>query len=200
MNYTNRWKMYTQKAVITAALGGVVLAGSAVADIGNNPTASAASASISTQQKQMVIENLNSFYKPALKGQFPGNASDFMIGKTTRSEVIKRFGPAEVPRKSSSGYDAYTATMGSPGYAFHYNKNNVLDEMRYFGTNVERQTNIGGITIPLLHQQWYAPASTTKIGSGTKQQTKVTYLRGDYKLEFIFNTSTDLDHINLLKA
>ncbi|MGG6310734.1 hypothetical protein [Paenibacillus macerans] len=36
-------------------------------------------------------------------------------------------------------------------------------------------------------------------GVATAQQTKLTYIRGDYKMEFVFNGSTDLDHINLLK-
>lgn len=72
--------------------------------------------------------------------------------------------------------------------------------MRYFGTNVERGTNIGGITMNMLRKNWYAPESTTTIKNGKVKQTKITYLRGQYKLEFIFNSSTDLDHINLMHS
>ncbi|MFB5675853.1 YjgB family protein [Paenibacillus terreus] len=158
--------------------------------------AAATSDSISAEQKKMAIDTLNSFYKPALKGQFPGAVSGFTVGKTKRAEVIKKFGE---PMEKSGGFEFYTANMGNPGYAFAY-KSGVINEMRYFGTNVERQTNIGGITISMLWQQWFKPEHSTIIQSGGKQQIKVTYLRGDYKLDFIFNSKTDLDHINLTKA
>ncbi|MDR0269907.1 MAG: YjgB family protein [Paenibacillus sp.] len=38
----------------------------------------------------------------------------------------------------------------------------------------------------------------TTIKNGKTMQTKLTYIRGNYKVEFIFNSSTNLDHINLL--
>lgn len=188
-----------RKGMLAAAIAGATALGAAGASYGVLTPVHHAEAAESSYAQKLVLKNLNSFYKPALRGQFPGDVSSFTVGKTTRDEVIDRFGAAEVPRKSASGYDQYTANMGHPGYAFHY-QNNVLTELRYFGTNVERQTNIGGITMKLLQQQWYAPSSTTTIGSGAGKQTKMTYIRGDYKLEFIFNSSTDLDHINLVRA
>ena len=71
--------------------------------------------------------------------------------------------------------------------------------MRYFGTNVERQTNIGGITKRMLIRTWGSPSSSIVIRNGSLVQQKITYGRGSYKLAFIFNSSTNLDHINLLK-
>ncbi|WP_411348387.1 YjgB family protein [Paenibacillus sp. WLX2291] len=194
---------HTRKAAMIATITGVTAAGALGAASTVLPTqsvqaASNSSASEASYQRNLAIKNLNSFYKPALKGQFPGNVQEFAIGKTKRADVMKRFSSADVPRTSATGFDAYTATMGSPGYSFRYT-NDVLSEIRYFGTNVERQTNIGGITMQLLRQQWYAPSSTSTITTGKQKQTKVTYNRGDYKLEFIFNTGTDLDHINLVK-
>ncbi|MDP4098291.1 YjgB family protein [Paenibacillus sp. P96] len=158
--------------------------------------AASGSTNVSAEQKQMAIDTLNSFYKPALKGHFPGAVSGFTVGKSKHADVIQRFGQ---PDLKSGNFEGYTASMGSPGHSFAY-KSGVLNEIRYFGTNVERQTNIGGITISMLWQQWSKPTHSTTIRSGGKTQIKVTYLRSDYKLDFIFNSKTDLDHINLTKA
>ncbi|GAB6930111.1 hypothetical protein JCM10914A_40940 [Paenibacillus sp. JCM 10914] len=147
---------------------------------------------------ESALNTLMSFYKPALKGQFPGAVSGLTVGASTKQDVFKKIGEPSVPGKHADDFDQYGANMGNPGYAFSY-KLNKLREMRYFGTNVERQTNIGGITIKMLKQHWYAPTSQTTFKNGNSKQTKITYDRGAYKLEFIFNNSTDLDHINLLK-
>lgn len=69
--------------------------------------------------------------------------------------------------------------------------------MRYFGTNVERQTNIGGISLAMLVHEWGAPNKSATFKTGKQTQKKVTYVRGSFQLEFIFNNPTDLDHINL---
>ncbi|GGJ15651.1 YjgB family protein [Paenibacillus hunanensis] len=195
----NRWTAPIRKLALVATVTGVALAGTVGISTAFTTQAAASASSDAAYQHQLAVETLNSFYKPALQGKFPGDVNSFTIGKTKRSDVLNRFGPAELPRSNANGYDNYTADMGHPGYAFHYNKSNVLDQMRYFGTNVERQTNIGGITMKLLREKWYAPSAVSKISKGKSEQTKVTYVRGSYKLEFIFNSSTDLDHINLLK-
>ncbi|WP_082562345.1 MULTISPECIES: DUF4309 domain-containing protein [unclassified Paenibacillus] len=78
-----------------------------------------------------------------------------------------------------------------------YNQNKI-QELRYFGTNVERAANIGGITVKMLEQQWGASHSSTVIKTGNIEQKKIVYIRGAYQLEFIFNSSTNLDHINLV--
>ncbi len=193
------WTTRIRKVVIATALASIVAAGMIGVGGAFVPQAVASASSDAAYQHKLVLETLNSFYKPALRGKFPGDVNSFTIGKTKRSDVLNRFGSADIPRPSVKGYDTYTANMGHPGYAMHYT-NNVLDQIRYFGTNVERQTNIGGITMKLLREQWYAPSSVSEIKGFKFKQTKVTYIRGHYKLEFIFNTSTDLDHINLLKA
>ncbi|MCT2194710.1 YjgB family protein [Paenibacillus sp. p3-SID1389] len=41
------------------------------------------------------------------------------------------------------------------------------------------------------------PNSTTTIKTGKLTQKKLVYVRGDYQLEFIFDSSTDLNHIHL---
>ncbi|WP_235439819.1 YjgB family protein [Paenibacillus sp. DMB20] len=156
----------------------------------------AASAPNDDYASKLALKTLNSFYKPALKGQFPGAVSGLTIGRSTKQDVIQKIGQPEMPGKDADDFDLYGANMGNPGYAFHY-KLGKIREMRYFGTNVERQTNIGGITMNMLKRNWFKPSSTTTFKNGKTTQTKLTYIRGDYKLEFIFNSSTELDHINL---
>ncbi|WP_106767632.1 YjgB family protein [Paenibacillus faecalis] len=186
--------------LLATSMAAVVGLGSIGAEQAVLPNHQAEAASVSTSDDAVPtpLKTLNSFYKPALKGQFPGAVSGLTVGESTRQDVIQKIGEPTEPGKNASSFDVYGANMGSPGYAFLY-KSNKIQEMRYFGTNVERHTNIGGITIEMVKQNWYAPSSVNRIKNGDKTQTKLTYNRGDYKIEFIFNSNTDLDHINLLK-
>lgn len=194
-------KHAAKTAIIATAMAGVIGLGSFGAGQSLLPIhqvdAAAASASTNDYAVKQAQKTLNSFYKPALKGQFPGAVSGLTVGQSTKQNVIKKIGEPTVPGKNTGAFDVYGAEMGNPGYAFAY-QSNKIHEMRYFGTNVERQTNIGGITMKMLKQNWYAPSSTTTFKNGKSTQTKLTYIRGNYKLEFVFNSSTDLDHINLL--
>ncbi|WP_206098916.1 YjgB family protein [Paenibacillus nanensis] len=142
------------------------------------------------------LETLNSFFEPALKGQFPGAVSGLTLGVSTRQDVQEVLGEPPSPGEDAEAFDVYHAEMGNPGYAVSY-KLNRLREIRYFGTNVERQTNIGGITLQMLEQNWGKPDKSSIIKNGKLEQNKVVYIRGDYALSFIFNDDTDLDHINL---
>lgn len=191
----------TKKAVITLAMASVV----GLSTLGVNQIVfpitqadAAATANNSNYASEQALKTLNSFYKPALKGQFPGAVSGLTIGQSTKQNVYNKIGNPELPGKYSEDFDLYSANMGNPGYAISY-KLNKIHEIRYFGTNVERQTNIGGITIKMVNKNWYAPNSRETFKNGKTTQTKLTYIRGDYKMEFIFNSSTELDHINLLK-
>ncbi|MCV4230329.1 YjgB family protein [Virgibacillus sp. LDC1] len=194
-------KQPAKKAIVALTMAGVF----GVSAIGVNHAVfplqqaeAAAAANAGDYAAEHALKTLNSFYKPALKGQFPGAVSGLTIGKSTKQDVYKAIGEPSVAGKHADAFDVYGANMGNPGYAFSY-KLNKIREMRYFGTNVERQTNIGGITMKMLKQNWFAPDATTTFKTGKVKQTKLTYNRGDYKLEFIFNSSTELDHINLLK-
>lgn len=182
----------------------LVFAGTAVlGTFGISAVTPAPAAYAASTQQQTGQALLNTFYKPALQGHFPaanGTSVDkFVVGKTTRSAVIQAYGKPTTPRSSASGFDTYHAEMGTPGYAMSYNSSNVLKEIRYLGTQVERKQTIGSITMSVLKQNWYAPASTSTITTGGHKQTKLTYNRGGYKLEFVYNSPTDLDHINLLR-
>ncbi|WMT38990.1 YjgB family protein [Paenibacillus sp. D2_2] len=195
------FKLSAKKTWATVAIAGVVGIGttmvSGIVPSANLAQAAAAASSQNNEDAAQALKTLNSFYKPALKGQFPGSVSELTVGKSTRKDVFKAIGEPSEERKNASGYDVYGAEMGHPGYAFTY-KSDKIREIRYFGTNIERQTNIGGITMSMLKKNWGAPNTTTTVKNGNSKQTKITYNRDKYKLEFIFNSSTDLDHINLL--
>ncbi|ANE48180.1 hypothetical protein SY83_19900 [Paenibacillus swuensis] len=192
MNFYTSMK---KKAVYVLVAG--ILAISAASLIPNNVVATTAIASVDAHQK--AYQTLMSFYKPSLKGQFP-NFHNFTIGSTSHKTVINTIGKAYSPATDADGFDVYHAEMGHPGYAINY-KLDKIREMRYLGTNVERQTNLGGISTRMLIQHWGAPKDSVLIKSGEMVQKKITYIRGNYKLEFIFNGTcgTGLDHVNLVK-
>lgn len=80
-----------------------------------------------------------------------------------------------------------------------------IDEIRYFGTNVEKETNIGGMTPSLLKKQ-LGPADSVSTIPQTKEK-KYVYQTGDYELEFIVGHDPDMSqheltvlHINLIKV
>ncbi|REE67599.1 uncharacterized protein DUF4309 [Paenibacillus taihuensis] len=153
---------------------------------------------LSAEDAASALKTLNSFYKPALNGRFPGAVNGLKIGVSTRQNVLALIGQPDKTRTNADGFDQYNANMGHPGYAIAY-KLNKAREIRYFGTNVERDTNIGGITKRMLLGKWGKPSKSNVIRNGSLVQQKITYNRGTYKLAFIFNSSTNLDHINLLK-
>ncbi|MEK0312325.1 YjgB family protein [Cohnella sp. 56] len=189
-----------QKATVAIVAAGALTLGAAgiAGPFSSNPAAAASvSSSAASAYYKQALQTLNSFYKPALQGQFP-RLEGLTLGESTREDVIKAIGEPETPARASGAFDVYHAEMGNPGYAISY-KQNKIQEMRYFGTNVERQANIGGITVKMLVQQWGAPHSSTVFKNGSVNQKKIVYIRGAYRLEFIFNNSTDLDHINLVK-
>ncbi|WP_336772510.1 YjgB family protein [Paenibacillus sp. MMO-58] len=186
----------SMKKIAVASVVAGTLALSATGAVPSHAAAAQSAASVDAHAK--AFETLMSFYKPALNGQFP-NFHGFTIGSTTHASVIKAIGEAESPAKDSDDFDVYHAEMGHPGYAISY-KLGKIKEMRYFGTNVERQTNLGGISLKMLVQHWGAPNESVLIKSGKTVQKKITYVRGKYQLEFIFDgtSGTNLNHINLV--
>ncbi|NBD27375.1 YjgB family protein [Paenibacillus glycinis] len=190
MNFYASMKKTTFAAVAAGTL--------ALSALGAVPSYAATATAAPVDAHMKAFETLMSFYKPALQGQFP-NFHSFTLGSTSHATVIKTIGKAESPAKDADDFDVYHAEMGHPGYAINY-KLDKIREMRYFGTNVERQTNLGGISVRMLIQHWGTPNESVLIKSGKTVQKKITYARGKYQLEFIFNgtSGTGLDHINLV--
>ena len=149
-----------------------------------------------TEMNQTAVKNINEIYNAGIKGEVPRLTKDLKFGVSTRDDVRSLFGLP--PEGATGSFDYYHAEMGHPGYAFGYDRNHVISEIRYFGTNVERQTNLGSITEINLKKQLGQPNFTKKIKNGKLLQTKYTYHAGAYDLEFIFDNTTSLNHVNLV--
>jgi len=149
-----------------------------------------------TEINQTAFKNINEIYNAGIKGEVPRLTKDLKFGVSTRNDVRSLFGLP--PEGDKGSFDYYHAEMGHPGYAFGYDKNYVISEIRYFGTNIERQTNLGSITEVNLKKQLGQPNFTKKIKNGNLVQTKYTYHAGAYDLEFIFDNATSLNHVNLV--
>ncbi|QTD40090.1 YjgB family protein [Sporosarcina sp. Te-1] len=149
---------------------------------------------VEDEQKQMALDMLNDMAERAKEGKVYRPDQGFVIGKTTRKGLYNTIGE---PEEKDQGYEHYHGSMGNPSVAFKYNGNGVLEEARYFGTNVERQTNLGGITEKDLTEQLGKPDDARKIEA--TGETNVRYHMGDFELQFIIGKDGKPDHVNLKK-
>ncbi|MED3863077.1 YjgB family protein [Priestia megaterium] len=187
-------KQRFSKVAAAATITGIAAFGFAPVAQFDTPVHAATSQETSSQT---AVKNINEIYNAAVQGEVPRLTADLKIGKSLRQDVRDQFGPP--PEGSSNNFDYYHAEMGHPGYAFGYDQNNVINEIRYFGTNVERQTNLGSITQANLKKELGQPNFTSKVKGDGTTQTKYTYHAGAYDLEFIFDDSKTLNHVNLVK-
>ncbi|MGG1864542.1 YjgB family protein [Bacillus safensis] len=190
----------TAAFVVTASLAASALFGFSPAVSAHAMTKPAAEQSVPQGPKAA----LTSIYELAPKGQMPYYAKGLKIGVQTKKDVHHKLGNP-YPETGQSSFDLYHAEMGNPGFAFHYDAKGKIDEIRYFGTNVEKETNIGGMTPALLKKQLGSADSVSTIPQ-TKEK-KYVYRTGDYELEFIVGHDPDISqheltvlHINLIKA
>ncbi|KRD90048.1 hypothetical protein ASE51_05415 [Bacillus sp. Root147] len=188
-----KMKQRLSKAAAAATITGIAAFGFAPVAQFDTPAHAATSQETSSQT---AVKNINEIYNAAVQGEVPRLTADLKIGKSLRQDVRDQFGPP--PEGSSNNFDYYHAEMGHPGYAFGYDQNNVINEIRYFGTNVERQTNLGSITQANLKKELGQPNFTSKVKGDGTTQTKYTYHAGAYDLEFIFDDSKTLNHVNLV--
>ncbi|MED1203618.1 YjgB family protein [Heyndrickxia acidicola] len=142
--------------------------------------------------QQDAVKKLKMIYHEAFKGQMPFAAEGLKINKSTKKDVHKKLGP---PETVSGGFDYYHADMGQPGFAFSYNKNKTISQIRYFGTNVERKDNLGSIT-PKVLGKVLGKADHIRRVKGTSQINYI-YKTGKYELEFIVGKDHTVDHVNL---
>ena len=94
-------------------------------------------------------------------------------------------------------FDFYHGSMGNASYQIAYDEKDVMKEARYFGTNVERQTNLGGITKEDVLKYAGEPVEERKIPS--TGETNLVYHIGSYELQFVLVKNGTTDHVNLLK-
>lgn len=149
---------------------------------------------VDDEQKGMAIDTLKEIVKNAETGIVYRFSDGFQVGKATRDEVYAAIGE---PKEQVDEFDFYHGSMGNASYQIAYDKNNVMEEARYFGTNVERQTNLGGITKKDLLEHVGEPAEERKIPA--TGETNLVYHAGDYELQFVLAKNGTTDHVNLLK-
>lgn len=160
----------------------------------NESVTSNEEASIEEEQKQMALETLNGLAENAKEGKMYRPAQSFIIGQTTRDDVIGTIGE---PEDVQGEFDHYHGSMGNPSVAFSYDAKGVLAEARYFGTNVERQTNLGGITEKDLIEQLGNPTEDYTIQETGEKNMR--YNIGSYDLQFVIGEDGTPDHVNLKK-
>ncbi|MFS0559270.1 YjgB family protein [Terribacillus sp. 179-K 1B1 HS] len=183
-----------RKAAISVACAGAVLgAGSFVNTGAVSVNAEAGEAIHSSETNEAALETLQTIYTQAYEGSSVGLAGNFTIGESTRTDVVDRLGKPFL----SDTFDTYHAEMGNPGFSFAYSEDGILSEIRYLGTNVERQTNLGSITPAILEEELGKADAITSISQ--TDQHKYLYETGDFELEFIVNDETlQVDHVNLV--
>ncbi|WOV85641.1 DUF4309 domain-containing protein [Sporosarcina jeotgali] len=153
---------------------------------------SAEEQSIEKEQKQMAINTLNGLVEDGKKGEVYHLNDGFYVGKTTQTEVYNTIGKPE----RQNTFDRYTGSMGQASYDLRYDENGLLVEARYLGTNVERQTNLGGITSTDLKEQLGEPDEKRTLKE--THQNSYIYKLGKYEIQFILNEKDQADHVNLL--
>ncbi|MDW0111288.1 DUF4309 domain-containing protein [Sporosarcina aquimarina] len=150
--------------------------------------------SVDKEQKQMAIDTLNELVDAGKKGEVYQLNDGFYVGKTTQTDIYNTIGR---PQRQDT-FDRYTGSMGRASYDLRYNKSGVLMEARYLGTNVERQTNLGGITTNDLIEQLGDPDEQHKLNE--TNQTSYIYKLGKFEMEFVMDEKHKADHVNLVLA
>jgi hypothetical protein len=149
---------------------------------------------IDDEQKEMAVKTLKDIVDNANSGIVYRFSDGFKVGEAAREEVYAAIGE---PEEQLDGFDFYHGSMGNASYQIAYDEKNVMKEARYLGTNVERQTNLGGITKEDLLEHIGKPAEERKIPA--TGETNIIYFLGDYELQFVMAEDGTTDHVNLLK-
>lgn len=188
-------KKTTTKMIAASLLTGSVLGFTAPALA---ESAHAASETAVASTNQQAIETLNQLYDQAYSGEMPKLVDGLQINVSTKEDVHNQIGLPEEPATNDDPFDHYHGSMGQASYAFSYHQNGRISEIRYFGTQVERQQNLGGISPAVLSEQ---------IGSADKiltvpntNEKDYVYITGDYELHFVIGDDQKVDHVNLTPA
>lgn len=196
-----RDNMNAKKGLLIGAVAlGLTISGAGIssvsaADSNANVPASSVSGIHSSITNQEAAGTLNNIYDHAFIGEMPGEDHAFRINESTKEDIHEKLGN---PQEVDGQFDLYHWEMGNPGYGFAYNEDNTVSEIRYFGTGVERQQNLGGITPAVLSEQ-IGKADTILAVPDTNEMDYV-YKTGDYELHFVVGSDQTVDHVNLKEA
>ena len=146
------------------------------------------------EQKQMAMEVLNELVENAEKGIVYQLSDGFKVGESSRDEIVEAIGE---PQEQLDSFDFYHGSMGNASYQIAYDENEMMKEARYFGTNVERQTNLGGITRDDLLEHIGEPVEERDMPA--TGETNIIYHIADYELQFVMAEDGSTDHVNLLE-
>lgn len=193
--------MMLSKKTAARMVSSVILTGSllgAGASFSTEPVEAASTMdSASAIAKEHALTTLHEIYNKAFSGEMPYTAMGLKINENTQKEVYDTFGSPPEPDNTET-FDYYHAEMGHPGFAFAYNDDKTISQIRYFGTNVERDHNLGSITPKVLGKQLGSADEIRHISS--TNEINYIYKTGNYELQFIVGEDQTVDHINLLQA
>ncbi|MFF2459688.1 YjgB family protein [Peribacillus simplex] len=193
--------MMLSKKTAARMVSSVILTGSllgAGASFSTEPVEAASTTdSASAIAKEHALTTLHEIYNKAFSGEMPYTAMGLKINENTQKEVYDTFGSPPEPGNTET-FDYYHAEMGHPGFAFAYNDDKTISQIRYFGTNVERDHNLGSITPKVLGKQLGSADEIRHISS--TNEINYIYKTGNYELQFIVGEDQTVDHINLLQA
>lgn len=150
---------------------------------------------LSENTNQSAAELVKNLYSTAYTGEMPQQVQGLTVNKSTKGDVHAALGEPERPSGGDNRFDLYHWNMGQPSYGFSYHKDMTISEIRYFGTGVERQLNLGGVT-PEVLQNEIGPANRVLTVPFTDEIDYV-YDTGRYELHFVIGTDQTADHVNL---
>ncbi|MCY7782012.1 MULTISPECIES: YjgB family protein [unclassified Bacillus (in: firmicutes)] len=177
-----------------AALTGT-LSGFGAASFSTPAKAATQTSTISEDTNHSAAELVKNLYNTAYTGEMPQQVQGLTINKSTKGDVHAALGEPERPVGGDNRFDLYHWNMGQPGYGFSYHKDMTISEIRYFGTGVERQLNLGGVTPEVLRNE-LGPANRVLTVPFTDEIDYV-YDTGQYELHFVIGTDQTADHVNL---
>lgn len=146
---------------------------------------------VEQEQKQMALDTLQGLAKDAEKGKVYRLSEGIRVGHSTRAEIADKIGEPE----EQDDFDHYHGSMGNASYDLAYDESGILKEARYFGTNIERQTNLGGITEEDLIERLGEPHEVHTIPETTEKNYR--YHIEEFELQFIMGKDGKVDHVNL---
>ncbi|MGM0948922.1 MAG: YjgB family protein [Bacillota bacterium] len=150
---------------------------------------------LSEDTNQSAADLVKNLYNTAYTGEMPQQAQGLTINKSTKGDVHAKLGEPERPSGGDNRFDLYHWNMGNPGYGFSYHQDMTISEIRYFGTGVERQLNLGGVTPEVLRNE--LGAANRVLTVPFTDEIDYVYDTGRYELHIVIGKDQTADHVNL---
>ncbi|GGH77811.1 hypothetical protein JOD43_001436 [Pullulanibacillus pueri] len=181
--------------IATASLLSLSLLGLGVPSFMGSADAASGPSVTSSQKNTKAITTLNQLYNQAFSGEMPKLVHGLKVDTSTIDDVHHQIGLPEEPAQPDDPFEKYHGSMGQASYAFAYGATGRIAEIRYFGTQIERQQNLGGITPAVLSQQIGSADHILSVPE--TNETDYVYQTGNYELHFVVGEDQTVDHVNL---